>query len=332
MTTATHFIVGDILVSPNGSASAPGHSFINDPNTGFYSVSADVLGITTGGAVMVQVNTAGVGIGVAAATSRLTIQTGTSFAANSQDIYHYAQQTDPANQTSPLVVHNYTDGVSMIIDTVGAGYSLRLKQAHNASARPDKPSTYVGTGPFLDLQRAKIDGLGPWPNGNIGGDNDRLTFFNETGNLCFYGTDGEDWDGTDDLAPIQIGTYANFLNRKLYMGYNNTLNKAIIGSIDSDASAFTYIDVACLGLRPIGDNAISLGASSLCFTYVHTYNLTTKPVAVTSLPAAGTAGAGTRAFVTDSSVAASGNFGATVAGGGANPVPVFSNGTNWLIG
>ena len=56
------------------------------------------------------------------------------------------------------------------------------------------------------------------------------------------------------------------------------------------------------------------------------------PVAVSALPAAATVGAGTRGFVSDSTVAASGNFGATVTGGGSNNVPVFSDGTNWLIG
>ena len=56
------------------------------------------------------------------------------------------------------------------------------------------------------------------------------------------------------------------------------------------------------------------------------------PVAVSALPAAATVGAGTRGFVSDSTVAASGNFGVTVTGGGSNKVPVFSDGTNWLIG
>lgn len=40
---------------------------------------------------------------------------------------------------------------------------------------------------------------------------------------------------------------------------------------------------------------------------------------------------GAQARVTDSSVAAAGNYGATVAGGGANKVKVFSDGTNWII-
>lgn len=51
---------------------------------------------------------------------------------------------------------------------------------------------------------------------------------------------------------------------------------------------------------------------------------------VATLPAA-SAGA-LRRFVRDSSVAASGNFGAVVAGGGANTVPVYSDLTNWRIG
>lgn len=55
----------------------------------------------------------------------------------------------------------------------------------------------------------------------------------------------------------------------------------------------------------------------------------TTPVAYSFLPAANVAGLGTRAFVTDSTV---NTFGATVAGGGAYMVPVYSNGTNWLVG
>jgi len=52
---------------------------------------------------------------------------------------------------------------------------------------------------------------------------------------------------------------------------------------------------------------------------------------VATLSAAGLV-ARARAFVNDSTVAAAGNFGAIVAGGGANIVPVFSDGTNWRIG
>jgi hypothetical protein len=54
-------------------------------------------------------------------------------------------------------------------------------------------------------------------------------------------------------------------------------------------------------------------------------------VTLATLPNAATA-PGARAMIADSSVAASGNFGAVVVAGGANIVPVFSDGTNWFIG
>lgn len=51
---------------------------------------------------------------------------------------------------------------------------------------------------------------------------------------------------------------------------------------------------------------------------------------VATLPAAGS-NAYKMANVSDSNAAASGNYGATVAGGGSNKVRVFSDGTNWVI-
>lgn len=50
---------------------------------------------------------------------------------------------------------------------------------------------------------------------------------------------------------------------------------------------------------------------------------------VANLPAAATAGAGAMAWVTDATAT---TFLSTVAGGGANKVPVSSDGTNWVIG
>lgn len=50
------------------------------------------------------------------------------------------------------------------------------------------------------------------------------------------------------------------------------------------------------------------------------------------LPAPSAAIQGARATVTDSNQTLTAGIGATVAGGGANVVPVFCNGTNWVIG
>jgi hypothetical protein len=55
----------------------------------------------------------------------------------------------------------------------------------------------------------------------------------------------------------------------------------------------------------------------------------TDPVAVASLPAASSTLKGSRMFVTDANAT---TFMSTVAGGGANNVPVVCDGTNWKIG
>lgn len=96
------------------------------------------------------------------------------------------------------------------------------------------------------------------------------------------------------------------------------------------------------GLRPATDNTFNCGTATQRWANVYSTTITaitvsastvkTTSVTVSGLPAAATAGAGARTFVSDSTVAASGNFGAVVAGGGANAVPVFSDGTNWRIG
>jgi hypothetical protein len=69
------------------------------------------------------------------------------------------------------------------------------------------------------------------------------------------------------------------------------------------------------------------GATKIRSTYSQTSGTT-----ITLLGSAATAGAGTRAFVTDANLVAAGNFGVVVSGSGSNAVPVYSDGTNWRIG
>jgi len=51
--------------------------------------------------------------------------------------------------------------------------------------------------------------------------------------------------------------------------------------------------------------------------------------AVADLPSAATSGVGSRSFVTD---AVAPVFGGAVSGGGAVATPVYSDGTNWIVG
>jgi hypothetical protein len=52
-------------------------------------------------------------------------------------------------------------------------------------------------------------------------------------------------------------------------------------------------------------------------------------VVVAALPSASAVGVGALAFVVDATAT---TFASTVAGGGSNKVPVYSDGTNWKIG
>lgn len=57
--------------------------------------------------------------------------------------------------------------------------------------------------------------------------------------------------------------------------------------------------------------------------------MVTTSTTFAGLPAAATAGAGARGFITDANTT---TFASQVSGGGANALPVFSNGTNWYVG
>ena len=82
-----------------------------------------------------------------------------------------------------------------------------------------------------------------------------------------------------------------------------------------------------LDLQRAGVSAASVSTDSTGTGY-----LKLIPTTVGALTAAATVGAGTKAFVTDSANTLSSHHGQTVAGGGSNFVPVFSDGTNWIVG
>jgi hypothetical protein len=102
-------------------------------------------------------------------------------------------------------------------------------------------------------------------------------------------------------------------------GANNTL----VGN-GSQASSATVSNEVTIG----NSSVTSLRVPGLTLTAGAKWiNNGTQTVA--ALVAAGTAGAGARAVVTDANAT---TFHSIVAGGGANVVPVFSDGTNWRIG
>lgn len=121
-----------------------------------------------------------------------------------------------------------------------------------------------------------------------------------------------------DTAKYDDGT-ANFTGTLQNGGSNVVVDTDIGSTVQAYDADTTKNDVAntFTATQTIPDIDVS---GRIAFT----------PKTVASLP--GTPAAGMRDMVSDSTVAASGNFGATVAGTGSNTVPVFYDGTNWVIG
>jgi hypothetical protein len=79
------------------------------------------------------------------------------------------------------------------------------------------------------------------------------------------------------------------------------------------------------------EGIIYIGSSNT-FTFDPNQRILVYPLAQLTDLGSPVVSAGARAMLIGSTVAAAGNFGAIVVDGGANIVPVFSDGTNWLIG
>ena len=118
-----------------------------------------------------------------------------------------------------------------------------------------------------------------------------------------------------------VQSYANGTGGNLVLatGTNGTTKDIIFGT-----NGFTASNI--FGRISHANNALELSRANAA---VVATIVKTTAVTVSQLPSAATVGAGARAFVTDAN---STTFNAALVGGGANNMPVFSNGTGWFIG
>ena len=118
-----------------------------------------------------------------------------------------------------------------------------------------------------------------------------------------------------------VQSYANSTGGNLVLatGTNGTTKDIIFGT-----NGFTASNI--FGRISHANNALELSRANAA---VVATIVKTTAVTVSQLPSAATVGAGARAFVTDAN---STTFNAAAVGGGANNMPVFSNGTGWFIG
>ena len=159
-----------------------------------------------------------------------------------------------------------------------------------------------------------------------------LTRYNsETGYVEIY--TGSEWDSIGDYSPTV----------ESFDGDNSTTQFTMSESSTTDG---TFVDIN--GVVQLGGTAYTVAGNVVTFTSAPasgdkvTVRFTTRTLGssvgsyvkttattVSGLPSASTAGEGARAFVTDATAT---TFASTVTGGGANKVPVYSDGTNWKIG
>ena len=136
--------------------------------------------------------------------------------------------------------------------------------------------------------------------------------------------DGKDSADFVDITTAQTITGLKTFDNEIRLEYESSFGGiSYISFRNKTGGAITKpIEYSVSGLKFVED--VNFDEEVICAKTIETggYTVATLPV--------GSQGA--RAYVTDSSVAMASNYGAVVAGGGANVAPVFYDGTNWRIG
>jgi hypothetical protein len=141
---------------------------------------------------------------------------------------------------------------------------------------------------------------------------------------------------TNGIVTIPVSIVVNSAVRT---GFINNLSNSLsmFSFVDDSTGTSTYAAAASAPLMRFGGTtdsfpAIARDGAGIKFTGAaagSTSHIKVPPVAVTSLPAAATAGVGARAFVNDALTPV---FGSAVANGGSAKVPVYSDGSAWYVG
>ena len=157
----------------------------------------------------------------------------------------------------------------------------------------------------------------------------------ESWSTWLINNDSLDYAGPNNSALVVPYSDSNYTGVILFQGVggNAQLLSAGPGNGPILSNAFNIItDTSNIVLSTAGGAYSSVfditGNISFPGNVTTSGTVITAPVALSTL----TATSGARAFVNDGNLAAAGNFGVQIGSGGANIVPVWSNGSNWYIG
>ena len=255
----------------------------------------------------------------------INLDDGGSFSTTVQSV------TPTANRTI-----SFPDATGTVALVNGANGTIQYNDAGTLKGNSDftvDPDWNDAAVTFTGLKLNVTDGAGGSPVGAAGsnlldlqsGGTSRLKF-NSNGSLAF--------GSSSTLYSVLDGNAGNLA---LYCGFNGTSFVFQTGNY----GVFSFASNIALGwnsttafnsTRDLALARDSAGVVKITDGSTGTGYLKLIPTTVSGLTAAATVGAGTKAFVTDSTSTLSAHHGQIVVGGGTNFVPVFSDGTNWIVG
>ena len=223
-----------------------------------------------------------------------------------------------------------TDTSNIVLTTNSGNYSSVFDTTGNVSFPGDVTATNVSVSGNIIGNTIVA--------GNLFGSNSNLYLSansSESWSTWLINNDSTNYAGPNNSAlvvPYSDSTYTGVIMFQS-VGGNAQLLSAGPGNGPILSNAFNIItDTSNIVLSTDSGNYSSVfditGNISFPGNVTTSGTVITAPVALSTL----TATSGARAFVNDGNLAAAGNFGVQIGSGGANIVPVWSNGSNWYIG
>jgi len=288
----------------------------------------DSLSLGTNNTKRLTINGAGyahftsrVGINISSPEQELHVYQGTAKfeSTNGNDVSLQLGRSDNAN----LWNFNHAGNDLRIYNAGGSGYDILLGVNAGGAVQSNK----VGVSTATPLYRLDVGGSVSSASNTI-----RMVQANN-GTAIRIGAGG----GSNDVNLLRVDgntstatntgqtDSSNFGFSLRYKGSGSGANNSLAFFADN-ATAGSQIEA----LTILNDGKVGIGATAPSTALHVEGTITHKVYTVSALPSASPAGQ--RSFVSDASSVLDVNLGATVSAGGSNLVPVFSDGSNWIVG
>jgi len=334
-------VVGEYAVTGTGNAVLSTSPTITTPAiTTSQTTTRDAIGVTSTDGIVLQ-NTTAAALGAQQYSPRLHwIGQGFATTPAASRTVEWVAEIQPVQQTSGpanrLVFKGQVNGTGFA-DILALSYDPNI----NGNRVGISNGLVLGSTAEADMSefQLRVRGSGGAANSSLTSTTLNLP---AAGNILWANTtDG--WNGTKDLTLRRLTTASivqGAANNATPVANFFTIGESSRGGTDSNVAGANGTVQSGLGT---GTGALStlilrspIAAASGTTAQTYATGLTVvggtakmTSYTVAALPAAATVGAGARAFVTDALTPV---FGSAVTGGGAVGVPVYSDGSTWLVG